>query len=255
MTDLFGSPPPLVRVIDFEATGLHEGAQVVEVGQCDFDVTTRTVGLPNGYLCRVASMPPDTRAVHHIRAEDTLGFPPYDRRCLYEEAVRAGVVAFAAHTADFEARFIVGSIPLVCTYKAALRVWPDAPSHSVFGLLYWLEDQGLVTYDRQLAMPPHRATPDAYATAVLLQALYGTGVEGKDLIRFTMEPRHLPRVPIGNWRGHRWDEADQGFLRWIVGKAGTDMDPDIIWNAERELERRNEEWRRQQEAARQQRPA
>lgn len=242
---------PLIRVIDFEATGLKPGAQVVEVGECDLDVATRQISAPRSYLCRVESMPPDTRAIHHIRAEDTAGLPPYDRWCLYEEAARAGVVAFAAHTADFEERFILGSIPLVCTYKAALRCWPEAPSHSVFGLLYYLEDQGLVTYDRQLAMPPHRAGPDAYATAVLLQAIYAAGYEGKDLIKWTMEPRLLPRIPIGNWRGRCWDECDRGFLNWIIGKRYSDMDPDIVWNAERELNRRDEEYRRAQEAARQ----
>lgn len=238
MNDLFDSPPPLVRVLDFEATGLHEGARVVEVGHVDFNPVTAEIGDGVSYLCRVESMPPDTRAVHHIRAEETRGFPPYDRWVLYEEAVRAGVVALAAHSADFEARFILGSIPLVCTYKAALRVWPEAPAHGVFALLYWLEDQGLVFYDRARAYPPHRALPDAYATAVLIKAIYYAGFTGRDLVKWTMEPKVLPRVPIGNWRGRRWDEPDYGFLRWIVGKEGTDMDPDIIWNARREMERR-----------------
>jgi exodeoxyribonuclease X len=232
----------LVRVLDMEATGLHPGAQVCEVGHYDIDVTTRTIVSGRSYLCGVDSMPPDTRAIHHIRLEDLQGLPPYDRWCVYEEAARAGVVAFAAHSCDFEERFILGSIPMVCTYKAALRVWPDAPGHSVFALLYWLEDQGKVTYDRKLAFPPHRAGPDAYATAVLLQAIYEAGHDGKDLKRWTCEPRLLPRCPIGNWRGHRWEECDRGFLNWILGKRGTDMDPDIIWNAERELDRRHDEW-------------
>lgn len=232
-----------IRVIDFEATGLQLDAKIVEVGHIDFDPVTRAIGEGRSWLCGVDSIPPDTRAVHHIRAEETRGLPPYDRWCLYEEAARAGIVAFAAHTADFEARFILGSIPLVCTYKAALRAWPDAPAHGVFALLYWLEDMGAVQYDRSRAYPPHRALPDAYATAILLRALYAAGYTGRDLIRWTMEPRLLPRIPIGNWRGRRWDEADYGFLRWIVGKEGTDMDPDIIWNARREMDRRQDEER------------
>jgi exodeoxyribonuclease X len=157
---------------------------------------------------------------------------------IYEEAVRAGVAAFAAHTSSFEERFMLGSIPIVCTHKAALRVWPDAPSHSVFGLLYWLEDQGKVTYDRARAYPPHRALPDAYATAVLVSAIYAAGYVGKDLMQWSREPRLLPRVPIGRFRGQPWDVPDWGFLQWVVNKAGTDMDPDIIWNAEREMDRR-----------------
>jgi exodeoxyribonuclease X len=238
--DLFG-PRPVVRVIDFEATGLGPDALICEVGHCDLDPVTREISRPVNYLCRVPEMPPETRAVHHIRAEETHRSPPYDRRVVYEEAMRAGVVAFAAHTCSFEERFMLGSLPIVCTHKAALRVWPDAPGHGVFALLYWLEDQGLVTYDRARAYPPHRALPDSYATAVVLSAIYEAGHTGKDLIKWTMEPRLLPRVPIGNWRGQPWANPDDGFLRWIIGKRGSDMDPDIIWNAERELDRRQEE--------------
>lgn len=240
MTDLFGQPPPLIRVIDFEGTGLHQDALVCEVGHVDFNPVTREISEGVSYLCAVESMPADTRAVHHIRAEETRGFPPYDRWCLYEEAVRAGIAGFAAHTADYEARFILGSIPLVCTHKAALRVWPDAPAHGVFALLYWLEDQGLATYDRARAYPPHRALPDAYATAILLRAIYDAGHVGKDLMKWTALPRLLPRVPIGRFRGERWDVPDWGFLSWIVGKSGSDMDPDIIWNARREMDRREQ---------------
>src|SRR3546814_16811105 len=97
------------------------------------------VGATHSYLCRVDQMPPDTRAIHHIRASDTAGLPPYDRRILYEEAVRAGVYAWGAHSAEHEAKYMIGSMPLFCTNKAALRLWPDAPRHGVFALLYWLE--------------------------------------------------------------------------------------------------------------------
>ena len=230
----------LLRVIDMEATGLHLGAQVCEVGHCDLDTETLQISAGRSYLCGgITAMPPDTRAVHHIRLEELAGLPPYDRWIVYEEAARAGVAAFAAHSCDFEERFLLGSIPTVCTYKAALRAWPQAPAHGVFALLYWLEDLGLVSFDRALAYPPHRAGPDAYATAILLRAILDAGHEGKDLWRWTMEPRLLPRCPIGNWRGHPWHEVDYGFLRWISGKRGTDMDPDIIWNAEREMDRRD----------------
>src|SRR3546814_1174828 len=62
---------------------------------------------------------------------------------------------------------MIGSMPLFCTNKAALRLWPDAPRHGVFALLYWLEDAGKLNsdYDPARAFPPHRAGPDSYATA------------------------------------------------------------------------------------------
>lgn len=228
----------LIRVIDMEATGLQLDAKVCEVGHVDLDTETLAIGPGRSYLCRVESMPPDTRAVHHIRAEETWGFPPYDRRCVYEEAARAGVVAFAAHSADFEEKFLLGSIPTFCTYKAALRHWPDAPGHGVFPLLYWLEDQG-VQFDQALAFPPHRALPDAYATAVLIRQMLRDGVTGADLFQWTREPRLHPTCPIGDYRGHKWATVPWSMLEWIAYKA-RDLGDDLRWCARREMGLRDE---------------
>lgn len=235
MTDLLGQPDPMIRVLDFEATGLEPDALIVEVGTTDLNPVTREIGATTATLCRVPAMPPATRAVHHIRAEDTAGFPPYDRRCLYEAAVRAGVYAWAAHSADFEERFILGSLPMFCTYKAALRLWPEAPGHGVFALLYWLEDAGKVSFDLERAHPPHRAGPDSYATAVVLKAMLDEGVTGRTLREWSAEPRIFPTCPIGDHRGKPWREVDWGFLDWILRKID---DPDIRFNASLELERR-----------------
>lgn len=236
MTDLLGDPDPIIRILDFEATSLDDDAEIVEVGYTDLNITTREVGMPFSTLCRVSSMPPEVRAIHHIKASDTLAFPPYDRRCLYEDAVRANVYAWAAHNASYEERFIIGRMPMFCTYKAALRRWPDAPGHSVFSLLYWLEDQGKVTFDQEAAHPPHRAGPDSYATAILLKAILDDGVTGRVLREWSAEPRIFPKCPIGDWRGKPWGDVDYGFLEWILKKID---DPDIRFNAALELEKRN----------------
>jgi exodeoxyribonuclease X len=237
VTDLLGDPDPLIRVLDFEATGLEADALIVEVGYTDLNARTRELGDTVATLCRVPAMPPATRAVHHIRAEETQGFPPYDRWCLFEEAVRAGVWGWAAHSAQFEERFILGHLPMFCTNKAALRLWPEAPGQSVFALLYWLEDAGRVRFNQDRAHPPHRAGPDSYATAVLLQAMLNEGVTGNQLRQWSMEPRIFPTVPIGDWRGKPWSAPDRGFLEWILRKID---DPEIRFNAALELERRDQ---------------
>lgn len=231
-----GAPGPIIRVLDFEATGLEPGALIAEVGYTDLDAGTREIGPTVTTLCRVPAMPPETRAVTHIRAEATASFPPYDRRCLYEEAVRAGAYAWAAHSAQFEERFIIGALPMFCTYKAALRLWPDAPGHGVFALLYWLEDAGKARFDEARAYPPHRAGPDSYATAVLLKAMLDDGLTGRTLREWSAEPRILPRCPIGKYRGQPWAECDWGFLDWILRTIADD--PDLRFNASLELERR-----------------
>jgi exodeoxyribonuclease X len=46
----------------------------------------------------------------------------------------------------------------------------------------------------------------------------------------------LPRCPLGDWRGHRWEEVDTGFLDWILRKIHDRED--VRFCAARELDRR-----------------
>lgn len=226
-----------VRVIDFETTGFEPPvAEVCEVGYCDVDTDTRTVSTePKSLLCGIkGTMPPETRAVHHISASDCDGFPPFD-----PDTVDADNVAvFAAHNSEFEGKFFTFHKPVICTYKAALRVWPDAPSHSNGTLFYWLLDQGLIEPNLSISQPFHRAGPDTYVTAWLLVALLNAGATGKDMVAWTKEPKLLPKCTIGKFRGVAWSEIDAGFLGWMLKQV--DMDADLKWNAAREIKRRTE---------------
>ncbi len=229
----------LIRVIDFETTGTEPPAEVVEVGFCDLhgDESGRwAIGQHGSWLCGVDAIPPEVRAIHHIRVSDVAGLAPFDCAGLWAMAADDQVDVVAAHNMEFEAKFLgEAARPLLCTYKAALRVWPAAPSHSNGALRYWLEDQGLIEPLHEKTLPPHRAGPDAYVTAHLLQALL-TLHTAAEMIRWTKEPRLLPTCPIGKFRGKPWAEVEAGFLDWMLAQAS--MEPDLKWNARRELERR-----------------
>lgn len=226
-----------VRVIDFETTGFEPPeAQVCEVGYCDVDTETRTVGGSVSWPCGFnGPMPPETRAVHHISAEDCEGHAPFDPDTL---DLDDKVTVFAAHNWEFENKFFKPEKPAICTYKSALRVWPDAPSHSNGTLFYWLLDQGLIKPDLDKSQPFHRAGPDAYATAWILIGLLNEGATGKDMVAWTKEPKLLPKCTIGKFRGKPWAEVEEGFLSWMMKQV--DMDADLKWNAARELKRRTQ---------------
>ena len=137
-----------------------------------------------------------------------------------------------------EAKFLgEHGLPAICTLKAALRVWPQAPGHSNSVLRYWLEDEGKLSLDFDKAMPPHRAGPDAYVTAHILKALLEAGATGKEMVAWTREPRVLPTCPIGKFRGRQWADVEGGFLSWMLTKD--DMEADLKWNAQREIDRRS----------------
>lgn len=225
-----------IRVVDFEATGFEPPAAVVcQVGICDLVLGERPNMHVSWFCGGFERMPPETRAIHHISMAEIGDAKPLDAEQLVDESVDA----YAAHNSDFETRFWTPSKPIICTYKSALRVWPDAPGHSNGTLRYWLEDQGLIMLDPNGAQPSHRAGPDAYVTAHILAALFAAGATGKQMAQWTREPRLLPTCPIGKFKGKPWPEVEDGFLGWMMRQA--DMADDLKWNANREIERRQQE--------------
>lgn len=223
-----------IRVIDFETTGFEPPAEVCEVGICDLHLDEKRVSIPIAWLCGVKAMPPEVRAIHHISLAECEGLEPFAPERLLDDEL----AAVAAHNAEFETKFFTPTRPLICTYKAALRAWPDAPSHSNGALRYWLEDQGKIAPDHALTQPAHRAGPDAYVTAHILLALFNAGHTGREMIAWTKEPRLLPKCPLGKFRDKPWSEVDAGFLGWMLRQPT--MEADLKWNAEREIARRAE---------------
>lgn len=240
----------VLTVLDVETTGLEPPAEVIEIGWQDVILDDGVARLGNHgsrLFGAERGVPPETRAVHHIAPHEIAGLPLFGAHDL-EELLHAGDVAandgappdaLVAHNAAFEALWftpaLIGQTPLICTLKAALRVWPDAPGHSNSVLRYWLD----LALDADRAMPPHRAEPDAYVTANILIALFNAGATGKEMVAWTKLPRLLPTCPLGKFRGEPWPKVDQGFLTWMLNQPT--MEADLKWNAERELQRRREQ--------------
>lgn len=187
-------------------------------------------------------IPPETSAIHHIIDEDVAhqaawpvaALPIIAPLHLEGNWIKPEpIVAFAAHNAKFERQWITDDLtsgrPWICTYKCALRLWPDAPSHSNQTLRYWRKPPGL---DREIANVAHRAGPDAYVSAHLLAQML-TEAPLDSLIQWTSEPALLIRCHIGKERGKLWSDVDSGFLRWLLDK---DFDEDVKFTARHHLE-------------------
>lgn len=235
----------IIRVIDFETTGTEPPeAEVCEVGICDLLLEERRVLTPKTWMCGVKSMPPEVRAVHHIALSECDGWDPFNADLIFREPTVCSddkvhcVSAVAAHSSAFEAQFFMSPAPVICTYKAALRVWPDAPGHSNGTLRYWLEDAGKISLTHAMTQPAHRAGPDAYVTAHILLALFDAGATGREMVAWTREPPLMPTCPLGKFRGKPWSEVEAGFLGWMLRQPT--MEEDLKWNARREIERRTQ---------------
>lgn len=227
----------VIRAIDFESTGIPSETDkhaIVEIGWCDLE--DGAVSLPDAVLCDPGRpIPHEAMAVHHITDDDVKG-------ATGSLAVLGRPDYFAAHFADFERQFFPTTIPFIDTYKVALRLWPDASSHSLQFLRYHL---GLIA-PAHVAMPPHRAAPDAYLCAVLLQRIMLT--EGdhtlEAMVRWSSGPALLPRVNFGKHKGADWDDVPTSYLNWMLTDPGFSKDPqnrDAVANARLHLKTRNTE--------------
>ncbi len=243
MTDWPASPAARLRVIDLETTGdSFRNGGVVEVGWQDLapDAGRALGAARRPRVAAGAAGLPDLggdlrRAPHRGRGRGERagldGLPP-------DILQGDGIVALAAHRAAFEKRWCLprlsGRARWICTYKCALRLWPDAPSHSNQGLRYWRRPAGL---DRATGLPAHRAGPDAYVTAHHLRDMLALASVAQ-LLAWSEQPALLVRVPSGALRGRRWDELDDAQLdRVLAGEWGQNQD--MLFTAREERARRS----------------
>lgn len=232
-----------IRVIDLETAG-NGLNDVCEVGWQDVvldEMARWQVNDERGALFVNPGRPitPETMAVHHILDRDVAEAPFW--RDIAATALRpeGGVVALAAHRAAFEQRYctprLTGGAPWICTWKCALRLWPDLPRFSNQLLRYQRMPEGLV---HEIGLPAHRAMPDAYVTAHHLRDMLNEATPDQ-LIAWSAEPGLLPRIPAGAYRGRDWNSVTDEALF----ELSQDRDIDIRFSAETAMRRRGLETR------------
>lgn len=224
-----------IQVIDIETTGLDPVEHdVVELGWCSVDYGDDArwrVGSGGAeFVFPGREIPPEASAVHHIIDADVLRA---ERLVMVAKRLDGDILA--AHDAKFEQGFLneFTFARWICTYKCALRVWPDAPSHSNQTLRYWLNPEGL---GRAIPQPAHRAYPDAYVTAFLLRDILNEHLTVEEAIQVSNEPALLKKVHFGKHQGQQWSEVPLGYLHWAFDQ---DFDEDVAYTVRHEIQRRS----------------
>lgn len=253
----------IIRALDFETFEFGDPPQteIVEAGWCDI---ARDLSSPSGWNIRpqnvgtaLASMyashlvdpgrpiSPESMAVHHISNDDVRGKPKAEEALREAFTVPLEDSVFVAHYAEHELTALGGprGFPWIDTWKVAIHLAPKAPSWSLRVLQYWLD----LDVDRDFALPAHRAGPDAYVcAALLLRMLAKLSVE--EMVRISAAPAFLPRLGFGKHAKDPIGDVPSEYLDWILRRrtadGGFEFDKNVVYTAQAELTRRQEEARR-----------
>lgn len=244
----------LLRIVDVETDGLPPDARVVEIATVDLIAPDHGIPDQSGHgmdlvpgWCRGRMwsslvnngrpIPPEASAIHHITTEMVKDASHIEIawQLASQQNADMQIDYFVAHNSRFERSIVprFPELPWLCTYKAAVALWPDAPAHSNQALRYWLnlrlaDDPG----------PPHRALGDAYVTAAIARRMLTTNDGGflgwwKDI---SDKPALLPRFRFGKHAMTPIDGVPSDYLGWIL-KNITD-DEDVLYTARTHLELR-----------------
>ena len=181
-------------------------------------------------------IPPDAKATHHITEAEVA---PGARFCSPRERVVAKLLEFeheemawAFHNAAFDQTFLPElTRPVICTYRCALHMYPEAPSHKNQALRYWLglEPEEYLTQ----GLAAHRALYDAGVTAALLNHMARVTGSFDELVRLTNTPVLLTTVRFGKHKGEKWSDVPRDYAQWCLYKSDMARDnPDLKFTLE-----------------------
>lgn len=223
-------PPSLARVVDIETTGREDDydPRICELGFVDIDLLAPGFPMTREFTTLVdpnQPMPPEVSAVHHLVDSDLKGqshvLEAWDH--LTSDIGEDDIMV--AHNNRFEKAFLPVKQRWVCTYRCAVRAWPDAPGHSNQVLRYHLG----IELDREKANPPHRALPDAYVTSFIFRELLRMRPVSR-LIEVTNEPIIFRKMTFGKHKGMACQDVPADYWDWYLNKA-TETRPDQLENA------------------------
>jgi exodeoxyribonuclease X len=213
-----------IRVIDIETTGVDATKdRIIEIASIDL---TRDGGFTNPINVFVKcdmKIPPEASAIHHIIDSDLIDAQPL------EDALKrfAGAKVYVAHNAKFDRSFLPAELgPWVCTFKAAHRVWPEAPGHSNQTLRYWL-GMSDVMGTKRADLNPHRALSDVIVTGGIMHKLM-LAAKFSDMQAWAEQPTLYRKISFGKHCGQLIADLPRDYCDWVLKQP--DMDEDVKYS-------------------------
>lgn len=160
-------------------------------------------------------IPPEVSAVHHLTDDDVRGAPTIDQ-VVNNSTFPKGVIV--AHNAKFDRAFLpqFESRKWLCTYRCALHLWPDAPSHKNQVIRYWKK----LTPEVPTDLAPHRALYDVIVTESILQEMLKTHTI-EQLLEIQDKPVLLKTMRFGKYAKKPWSEVPRDYIQWLLRQDDT----------------------------------
>lgn len=229
----------IIRIIDVETSGLDAALdRIVEVGTVDLIIRDGKVERGRMWSSLInpeIPIPATGSAVHDITDEMVANAPTLaDVIPMITESTPKLV---CAHNSRFDSQFIhQDGWQWLDTYRIALWLWPDAPSHKNSVLRYWLK----LNLDPLVVSAPgnrtHSALWDAYVTGAILRRAIMSGATIEDMLRVSSQPAMLTKLRFGKYANKTLEEIPNDYFEWISNQR--DMDEDVRHTAMTELARR-----------------
>lgn len=213
-------------VIDTETTGIGPEDKAVEVAGLLIDEFGKVYKSVEQVLDPGIPIPPIASSIHHLTDELVLGKPALtDVLHLFNDEEYDYVVA---HNAKFDQVYLPLDKPWICTWKCALRLFPEAPSYSNQVLRYWLR---LPVVER--GGHAHRALYDVEVTTQLFYRMLSmatTEAPWVGMAKLTEIPALLRKVNFGVHKDKLWSEVPRSYLNFILFKS-SGWDENILHTA------------------------
>lgn len=224
-----------ISVSDTETTGIDPTRDsLLEIAQVFLSTESPTIDGDWTFVEYEGVIPPEAKGVHHI-TEDMVR--PGAMRCVSREVAVKSMTdlhhdgyAYAFHNAEFDVSFLpeIAHVPVICTYRCSMHLYPEAPNHKNQTLRYWL---GVEPNPRLMdGLAPHRALYDSVVTAAILKRMLNTHT-AEELVELSKRPILLEKVRFGKYKDSSWKDLvrDTGYVGWMRRSGNWDKDLDVMY--------------------------
>ncbi|MDE3056124.1 MAG: DUF3820 family protein [Verrucomicrobiota bacterium] len=222
--------------IDCESTGLEpKKDRIIEIAVASFTLD-QVVESFESLIDPECAIPQESQKIHGITAEMVCGKPKIAEVLPQVLEIAKGKI-WVGHGIDFDRALILAEAkryaipcsfedqPFVDTLRMA-RLYGESPVNSL---------QQLRRHFNIAAEGAHRAMGDVLVNIEVFKHLVKSYQTTKELLNLLQKPIRMRTMPLGKYKGRKFDEIPMEYLLWAEKK---DFDQDLLYSLRLEIRSR-----------------